>query len=610
MALRDFLEERVGISAIRRHTLDAPIPGGAHWNRVFGSVLLWLLFIEFATGIALAMIYSPSAHSAWSSVFYIEHHFRWGHLVRGLHHWAGQAMLILTIFHLLVTIAIGAYKRPREVNWWAGLALAGLVFLGVHSGALLPWDQKAFWTTRVEASIASTVPIVGTFTQRMIQAGNDLTSLSVTRMYGVHVGLVPVLFLVVVLAHVALMRKHGPTPPPSFPDELVRDPEAARAKALRVGVHWPDQAARNALASVIVVGIVWWLARSKGAPLEGPADPDGDYPARPEWFLLGLYKLRHAFEGPKEIIATVIIPGLLTGYFVALPFIDRSPSRAISKRIPHVVVPTLILAAVVGYTAVGMRADARDTAFQRARQQVDQNAARAFQLAANGIPPEGPLDMVHNDPQRRPRELFEEHCAQCHAPVGTPARDAHGQRTNARAPTLDGFGTREWLRALLNNPDATDLFGRTEIHEMPSQTRRLRDDFDAVVEYVYAQSLERGDAPANEALVRRGDEVYHQRCTMCHQGAGDQSETDAADRDAPDLTGWGSRAYLRNQILHPDAPQNYGARNHMPSFADRLQGRELEWVIDYTLSLRARPAPVVAPPPPPAAAPAETPPPG
>jgi mono/diheme cytochrome c family protein len=200
--------------------------------------------------------------------------------------------------------------------------------------------------------------------------------------------------------------------------------------------------------------------------------------------------------------------------------------------------------------------------------------------------------------------LFEQYCAQCHAPVGTPARDAHGQRTNARAPTLDGFGSRGWIRALLNNPDAPDLFGRTEIHDMPSQARRLRDNFDAVVEYVYSQAVENGDPPADAALAHRGDEVYHQRCTVCHQGGGDQSETDPADRDAPDLTGWGSRQYLRDQILHPDAPANYGARNHMPVFSDRLQGRELEWVIDYTRSLRARPAPVVQPPPPPPPEPA------
>ena len=600
MALRDFLEERIGLSWLEKHSLETPLPGGAQWNRVFGSVLLWLLVLEFVTGIALAMLYAPSAQTAWASVFYIQHHFRWGGFVRGIHHWAGQTMLVVVIIHLLVTLFVGAYKKPREVNWWAGLGLAGLVFLGVHSGALLPWDQKAFWTTRVEAAIASTVPVVGTFSQRMIQGGSDLGSLSVTRMYGVHVGLVPALFVLLALAHVALVRKQRPTPPPSFPDDLVLDPEAAKKRGLAVGVHWPDQAWRNAAASLLVVAFVLWLARTHGAPLEGPADPDGEYPARPEWFLLGLFKLRKLFEGPKEIIATVFIPGILGGYFAALPFIDRGPSRAITKRIPHVAIATLIVAAVVGYTAYGMRHDARDPEFQRARQAVDVRTARAFALAAAGVPPEGPLEMVRNDPQRRPGELFAEHCGTCHAEVGVPRLDPHGQRTNARAPTLDGFATRGWIRALLNDPDAPDLFGRTDIHDMPSQARRLRDDFDAVVEYLYAQSVENGDAPADAALAHRGDEVYHSRCTMCHQGAGDTSETDAADRDAPDLTGWGSRRYIRAQILAPEAPTNYGARNHMPAFGDRLQGRELEWVIDFVRSLRSRPAPVGIPPAPPA----------
>ncbi len=608
MAIKEFLEERIGLASVRSAALEMPLPGGARLSRTLGMITVMLLLIEFTTGIALATVYAPSTGTAWASVFYIEHHFYWGSPVRGLHYWAAQTMLVVVILHLLVTLVAGAYRRPREVNWWAGLGLFALTFLAVHSGSLLPWDQKAFWTTRVEGAIASMVPVFGPWTQRMIQAGSDLNSLSITRMYGVHVGAVPVLLVLLVLGHMALVRKHHPTPPASFPDEVANDPAAARARGLKVGTYWPDQAAIDALASLAVLGLIWFLAKRHHAPLEAPAEPDGDYPARPEWFLLGLYKLRKLFEGPREVIATVLVPSAMGMYFVALPLLDRGTSRRLSKRIPHVSIGLLIVFSVVGYTVYGMRHDARDPVFQRARRDVDERAARAVQMASVGIPPEGPLEMVRNDPLRRPGELYAEHCNTCHAPNGTPLRNAHGERTNARAPTLDGFGTREWVRAVLNDPQAPDLFCRTAIDDMPSQTRRLGGDFEAVVEYMYSQSLEPGDPPANAALARQGDEVYHNRCTVCHQGPGDLSETEAEERDAPDLTGWGSRRYIREQMLHPDAPTGYGARNHMTAFGDRLEPREIEWVIDYTRGLRTtRRAPVVPVAPPRAETPAETP---
>jgi ubiquinol-cytochrome c reductase cytochrome b subunit len=296
-----------------------------------------------------------------------------------------------------------------------------------------------------------------------------------------------------------------------------------------------------------------------------------------------------------------VIPGLVAGYFVALPVLDRGPSRELGHRWWAVGTAVALVAAVAGMTAFAARADARDPGYRRARALADRRAARAQQLAAAGIPPEGPLEMVRNDPQVRPGVLFEELCATCHARIGTRPRDAHGNRTRARAPTLEGFGSRAWARAMITDPDHADLFGRTNIHDMPSQVRRLAREgpgaLEAVAEYLYAQSIEPGDPTADPALAQRGDAVFHTRCTQCHQGRGDHSGVEPGDRDAPDLTGWGSREYIHAQILRPASTERYGARNQMPSFADQLQGRELEWVVDYVRSLRSHPGPVVAPPP-------------
>jgi ubiquinol-cytochrome c reductase cytochrome b subunit len=551
-------------------------------------VLLALLFIALVTGLALMTVYAPSANTAWASVFYIQHHFRWGGFLRGLHHWTSNAFLILLVAHFARMLVLGLYRRPREINWWLGLALFGVAFGFAHTGALLPWDQKAYWTTRVEAGIAGTVPVLGPVAQRLLQGGTELGTLTLTRLYALHVGLLPLLTVLLVWAHLRLAGRHR-----------ARQGAGEGSQATPVEPFWPVQLAQFSTASLLVVGLVAFIAHRYGAPLDAPADPGGEYPARPEWFLLWLFRLRMMFEGPREIIATVVLPGLALLFLVALPWLDRDPIRPLRRRLPVVGVGLGLLAAVIVLTLSSVRRDARDPNYQRARARADQRAERARELAAGGIPPEGAAEMLRNDPRVRPGELFAEHCASCHAPPGTPARDAQGRRTDARGPALEGFGSRGWARALLNDPDHADLFGRTNHHEMPSQARRLGEEgMTAVVEFLYAQSVEQGDPEPDRALVQRGDEIYHRRCTTCHQGAGDQSETPAEEREAPNLDGWASRAWIREQILRPSAPDHYGTRSEMPSFADRLQGRELEWVIDYVRTLRDRPAPVVPPPPP------------
>src|SRR6266508_1035626 len=143
--LKAYADDRLGWFCLDTKLKRAPIIGGARWRFVPGSILLWLFALEFATGLGLMTVYAPSAQTAWSSVFYIQHHFAWGPLVRGIHHWAAQAMIVVIGIHILQVLFAGAYKPPRDINWWLGLLLFGLAFMSAHSGSLLPWDQQAYW---------------------------------------------------------------------------------------------------------------------------------------------------------------------------------------------------------------------------------------------------------------------------------------------------------------------------------------------------------------------------------------------------------------------------------------------------------------------------------
>src|SRR5439155_17676029 len=112
--------------------------------------------------------YSTSSHTAWESVFYIQYEMAGGWLLRGLHHFTAQVMTVLLVLHLMQVVIDGAYKAPREVNFWFGLMLLVLVLALSLTGYLLPWDQKGFWATKVTTNLVSAVPLIGPSLQKVI----------------------------------------------------------------------------------------------------------------------------------------------------------------------------------------------------------------------------------------------------------------------------------------------------------------------------------------------------------------------------------------------------------------------------------------------------------
>lgn len=569
---RAWLEARTGLSASLAKAVDYTVNGGPRWSHATGAALLALLGTLALTGIAMSTVYAPGVNTAWSSTYWLEERLPWGHIVRGVHHFAAHAMVALGALHLGVAMVARSYRSPREVTWLLTLAIGGLVLAFAITGFPLAWDQRGYWSSRIETGIIGSVPVAGPYLQRFVLGGAQYGALTLTRFYTLHAMVLPLALAGLVSARLGLARKLG---------------IGTRVEGAEGTPWWPSQSARDAVLSAIVLAAVTYLGRRYGAPLDAPADPASHYPAVPEWFFSPLSQLLKLFPGSRQPIGTMVIPGLVTTYLAALPFIDRGttlPRRALA------LTPVLLIA--LGAFALGRKLHRSTEApeFARALREASHRAGRARALARQGVPVEGPLEMVRNDPEVRPQELFAQHCGTCHA--------ANGISRERRAPRLDGFGSRQWAAAFLVWPDAPELMGTTQIHDMPSQQRRLRDDgVRAVSEWLYARGIEPGEPPADAALVAQGEALYRRRCTTCHQGAGDESGTEAADRDAPNLDAWGSRAYLRAQIETPGSASNYGARNHMTAFADRLSPREIEQVVDFMRRLRVRQGPAVVQPP-------------
>ena len=155
---RNWLDSRTGYKHLVHEALEEPIPGGARWRYVFGSALTVDVPDPARDGPAADDVYSPSSSTAWGSVWYITYKMDGGWFIRGLHHFGSQAMVILLLLHMIQVVLAGAYRAPREVNWWFGLALMGVTLGFSLTGYLLPWDQKGYWATKVATKIASGAP--------------------------------------------------------------------------------------------------------------------------------------------------------------------------------------------------------------------------------------------------------------------------------------------------------------------------------------------------------------------------------------------------------------------------------------------------------------------
>ena len=186
------------------------------------------------------------------------------------------------------------------------------------TGNILPWDQRGYWAAVVETNIAGGTPVVGPMLKKVIVGGSEFGNQTLTRIYGIHVAVLPGLLILCGWAYAVLFGKSG------YHGEA--DHEATEP-------YWPRQAFYDSSFATGVFGLLGVLTVSThGYSLDAPADPSSAaYPARPEWYFLPLNLLIHVFEG-REIIATMIIPGGIVTGLLLLPLLDKVIPRRLGVR--------------------------------------------------------------------------------------------------------------------------------------------------------------------------------------------------------------------------------------------------------------------------------------
>ena len=203
-----WLDERLGLHTIYSTVLDRKVPK-VNWFYTLGSASLFLFVMQAATGIFLTVYYVPSPDHAYDSIQYIMNGVAFGWLIRGIHHWGATLMVLVVFLHMLRTFFFASYKYPRELTWLTGVFLF-LCTLGMgFTGYLLPWNQRAYWATTVGTEIPGTVPFIGPFITSILRGGSDLSAVTLTRFFSVHIWWLPAAIVLLISVHMYLIIRLG-----------------------------------------------------------------------------------------------------------------------------------------------------------------------------------------------------------------------------------------------------------------------------------------------------------------------------------------------------------------------------------------------------------------
>ncbi len=565
-----WLDDRTALPTITRRFLDRPVPVNKRWGHALGFALLTTLIVDLITGLLLMTTYSPSSTMAWGSVYYITYQMDAGWFVRGLHRYASYGAVILGGLYLFRLVLVGAYRAPKEMHWWLASAVLLLILVAGVSGNVLPWDQRGYWAAIVETNMAGGTPIIGPMLKKVILGGSQAGSQTLTRFYGLHVALIPSLMLFCgwVFAMLFVFRRRADD------ETVLTEP------------YWPHQSCCDiALASLTVALICALTVATHGYSLDAPADPSSDdYPARPEWYFLPLNLLVHEMAG-REYIATMVVPGVATTGLFLLPLVAKLLPRKLGSALAFLFISTLAIAAL-SLTGTAIYRDFESTSYRIAREKADTARDRAIQLARDGIPPEGDSYVLSRDPLHHGGKMFEKKCLGCH-PFGGQVQG------EPSAPDLKDFGTRTWIRGLLEKPTSDAYFGKVPILDgmktWKESSKLSPAELDAIADFVATfATIDPEVSPADWYAApttknHPGYTLFQKNCVDCHT-MGDPSQAEKKTQPSPDLFGWGSPRWTSRMIKNPSRSTHYGhleADQKMPAFADQLTENDISALVRY-----------------------------
>jgi cytochrome b6 len=336
MALRivAWSRERVPLEPIEEAVRHKTVPVHRHsYAYYLGGMTLFLFGMQVGTGALLLLYYRPSATEAYESVQFIMTRVPFGWLLRSIHAWSANLMVAAAAAHLFSVLFLHSYRRPREMTWVSGMVLLALTLGFGFTGYLLPWNELAYFATRVGTDIMTAVPVAGEFLVRFIRGGPDVTGATLTRLFGMHVAILPMIATVMLGLHIWLVQAHGMSVPPAV--EETSTTTGRRVPALPFVPHF---VMREAFGWTLALALLAGLSAFYPWELGVKADPFAPAPAgiRPEWYFLWMFQAlkyfpAHVLGIEGEVVALGAI-GVVAVAGLTVPFWATTPrSRAVAR---------------------------------------------------------------------------------------------------------------------------------------------------------------------------------------------------------------------------------------------------------------------------------------
>jgi quinol-cytochrome oxidoreductase complex cytochrome b subunit len=351
--LGTWLDERLDLSGVRHFIAEKGVP--VHTQKIWyylGGMTLFLFGVQIFTGILLLLYYRPSASEAYESVQFIVTQVQFGWLIRNVHSWSANLLIGLAFAHFFSVFFLKSYRKPRELTWVSGILLLFLMLGFGFSGYLLPWDELAYFATKVGTGIAGAVPVVGHFTLRLLRGGDDVTGATLSRFYGLHVAILPAVTTALVALHLLFVQQQGMSVPLSIERKLK---PGERLPQMR---FFPNYILRDVLAWYVVLAVLAALAAFYPWELGTKADPFAVVPPgiRPEWYFLAMFHTLKLL--PSHVLGVegehlgVVAFGVAALFLILVPFLDRRASRGEPSR-TFTVLAVLGLVYLVTFTIIG-----------------------------------------------------------------------------------------------------------------------------------------------------------------------------------------------------------------------------------------------------------------
>lgn len=335
------IDHRIPIDQAFRKALGYRLPRYAGWRHAFGGITYLLFIVLVGTGVLLSFYYRPSAQEAYQSIQHVVSGIRLGWLMRDLHVWAANLVVVAALVHMARVFFSAAYKPPRETNWLIGLFLLFIVLAFGATGYLLPWDQGAYWTVTEGLDVTARAPVVGGLLADILRGDRIVSGATLSRFFALHVIVLPWIALALLMLHFALVRRHGIAPPEGTPEDRMG------------GVpFYPNHVLRSLIVAVLVLAIAATAAVVYPRAMADPADP-----ARPPdvllstWIVADVSRALVYYTDPWG-------PALFTllGVMLALvPLFDRAPDPTPRRRYLRRALGSVFLAGLTVAWVAGWR---------------------------------------------------------------------------------------------------------------------------------------------------------------------------------------------------------------------------------------------------------------